>query len=171
VHGGECGRVRSRNGCNGSREKPHSPPWRQPRGNSMVSLVNSHTNATRIGWHLWEIDLKGPKICPWVASRVVWRLHLQSVTGRGGCRARYNPALPRLTVPTVWQGGLKFPMRLGRARPIRTASAKYFPRNTMHVNTSTSGYAHHSADTGPRLAQSHRVPATCPDGCATVPPS
>jgi len=32
------------------------PPWRQPRGKSMVSLVNSHTNATRIGWHLWEID-------------------------------------------------------------------------------------------------------------------
>jgi len=24
----------------------------------MVSLVNSHTNATRIGWHLWEIDLR-----------------------------------------------------------------------------------------------------------------
>ena len=43
------------------------PPWRQPMGKWMVSLVNSHTNATRIGWHLWEIDLK---ICPWVASRV-----------------------------------------------------------------------------------------------------
>ena len=26
----------------------------------MVSLVNSHTNATRIGWHLWEIDLDLP---------------------------------------------------------------------------------------------------------------
>jgi len=34
-----------------------SPPWRQPRFKSMVSSVNSHTNATRIGWHLWEIDL------------------------------------------------------------------------------------------------------------------
>jgi len=33
------------------------PPWRQPRGKSMVSFVNSHTNSTRIGWHLWEIDL------------------------------------------------------------------------------------------------------------------
>ena len=32
------------------------PPWRQPRGKSMVSLVNSHTNATRIGWHMWAID-------------------------------------------------------------------------------------------------------------------
>ena len=30
---------------------PH-PPWRQPRGKLMVSLVNAHTNATRIGWHL-----------------------------------------------------------------------------------------------------------------------
>jgi len=34
------------------------PPWRRPRGKSMVSSVNSHTNATRIGWHLWEIDLR-----------------------------------------------------------------------------------------------------------------
>jgi len=24
----------------------------------MVSFVNSHTNATRIGWHMWEIDLR-----------------------------------------------------------------------------------------------------------------
>ena len=23
----------------------------------MISLLNFHTNATRIGWHLWEIDL------------------------------------------------------------------------------------------------------------------
>jgi len=35
-----------------------APPWSQPRGKWMVSLVNSHTNATRIGWHLWEIDLR-----------------------------------------------------------------------------------------------------------------
>ena len=34
------------------------PPWRQPRGKWMVSSVNSHTNATIIGWHLWEIDLR-----------------------------------------------------------------------------------------------------------------
>ena len=29
----------------------------RPRGKSMVSLVNSDTNATRIGWCMWEIDL------------------------------------------------------------------------------------------------------------------
>ena len=33
-------------------------PWIQLRGKWMVSSVNSHTNATRIGWHLWEIDLR-----------------------------------------------------------------------------------------------------------------
>jgi len=27
-------------------------------GNWMVSLVNAHTNAIRIGWHLWDIDLR-----------------------------------------------------------------------------------------------------------------
>ena len=38
----------------------------------MVSLVNSHTNATRIGWHLWEIDLRfTPGLPPgWNAIRV-----------------------------------------------------------------------------------------------------
>ena len=41
-----------------ARRKAASPPWRQPRGKSMVSLVSSHTNATRIGWHLGEIDLR-----------------------------------------------------------------------------------------------------------------
>ena len=35
----------------------HGDPGGQPRGNSVVSPVNSHTNSTRIGWHLWEIDL------------------------------------------------------------------------------------------------------------------
>ena len=34
------------------------PPWRQPRGKWMVSLVNSHTNATSKRWHLWEIDFR-----------------------------------------------------------------------------------------------------------------
>ena len=34
------------------------PPLRQPRGKSMVSLVNFYPNAARIGWHLWEIDLR-----------------------------------------------------------------------------------------------------------------
>ena len=48
-----------------------TPPWRQPRGKSMVSLVNSHTNATGIGWHLWEIDLRfSPGLPPgWVWGR------------------------------------------------------------------------------------------------------
>ena len=49
--------------------KTKVPPWRQPRGKSMVSLVNSHTNATRIGWHLWDIDSKfAPGLPPgWLA--------------------------------------------------------------------------------------------------------
>jgi len=36
----------------------------------MVSLVNSHTNATRIGWHLWETDLRfAPGLPPgWISD-------------------------------------------------------------------------------------------------------
>ena len=36
---------------------PH-PPLRQPRGKRMISLVNSHSNATSRKLHLREIDLK-----------------------------------------------------------------------------------------------------------------
>ena len=32
------------------------PPWRQAGGKWIVYLVNSHTNAARIDWHLREID-------------------------------------------------------------------------------------------------------------------
>ena len=39
-------------------EESQQPPWRQPRGKSMVSFVNSYINSTRIGWHLLEIDLR-----------------------------------------------------------------------------------------------------------------
>jgi len=37
----------------------------------MVALVNSHTNATSIGWHLWEIDLRfSPGLSPgWFSKR------------------------------------------------------------------------------------------------------
>ena len=51
----------TRAGIRGSKlwGSPHSlPPWGQPRVKSMVSLINSHTNAARVGWHLWEIDLR-----------------------------------------------------------------------------------------------------------------
>ena len=37
------------------------------QGQIDVFGVNSHANATRIGWDLLEIDLI---FCPWVASRV-----------------------------------------------------------------------------------------------------
>ena len=52
--------ARNTAGAPGARSQGNSgaPPWRQPRGRSMVSLVNPHTNATIIGWHLWQIDLK-----------------------------------------------------------------------------------------------------------------
>ena len=46
--------------------RPPPPPWTQPRGKSMVSLANSHANAIRIGWHLWEIEFRfGPGFPPW----------------------------------------------------------------------------------------------------------
>ena len=59
--------------------QPH-PPWRQPRGESMVSSVNSHTNATRFGWHLWEIDLRfAPGLPPgWPAFTLALLCALES---------------------------------------------------------------------------------------------
>ena len=80
------------------------PPWRQPRGKWMVSLVNFHTNATRIGWHLWEIDLRfAPGLPPgWFPTSFQRRVlldrnHRQNHRGsqadprhprRDGCRAK-----------------------------------------------------------------------------------
>jgi len=50
-----------------------NPPWRQPRGKWMVSLVITHTNATRIGWHLWEIDLRfAPGLPPGWTELGLW---------------------------------------------------------------------------------------------------
>ena len=45
-----------------------SPPWRQPRVKLIVCIVNSHTSATRIGWHMWEITLSSASGLPpgWV---------------------------------------------------------------------------------------------------------
>ena len=59
-------------GCCSSPHRVQNPPWRHPRGNLIVALVNSHTNATRIGWHLWEIDLRfAPGLPPgWLCALV-----------------------------------------------------------------------------------------------------
>ena len=51
------------------------PPWRQPMGKLMVSLVNTPSNATRIGWHLWETGLRFAHGLPpgWgYAVRIAW---------------------------------------------------------------------------------------------------
>ena len=62
------------------------PPWRQPRGKQMVSLVNSHTNATRIGWHLWEIDLRfAPGLPPgWGRREALRELRSNAKQFQGG---------------------------------------------------------------------------------------
>ena len=53
----------------------NGPPWSQPRGKLMVSQVNSHTNATRIGWHMWEIDLRFAPRLPLLQSACAPRPH------------------------------------------------------------------------------------------------
>ena len=69
------------------------PLWRQPRGKSMVSLANCHTNAVRIGWHLGEIDLRvAPGLPPgWSQG-----------AGAGTCRAFPPPGkgADRTATPT-----------------------------------------------------------------------
>ena len=86
------------------------PTWRQPRGKSTFFFVNSHTNATRIGWHLWEIDLRfAPGLPPgWGAaftaavSGVTRRPLFQKVDGRRRCQA--NMAHIRQTRPVSGLG-------------------------------------------------------------------
>ena len=77
-------------GCRGAVSKP---PWRQPRGKLMVSLVNSHADATRIGWHLWKIDLR---FAPgWLTESPPVRRH----SVEGGVRAY----IPDSVCKVVWQ--------------------------------------------------------------------
>ena len=75
-----------------ARGDPPTPPWRQPGGRWMVSLVNSHTNAVSKRWHLWEIDLRfalnstpgwcgDPPMC--------------LATMQGSCARKKAPATPR----------------------------------------------------------------------------
>jgi hypothetical protein len=51
----------------------------------MVSLVNCHANATRIGWHLLEIDLRFASGLPagWVRPGVVCERCRGNVEGSG----------------------------------------------------------------------------------------
>ena len=77
---------------------PHTkppPPWRQPRGKWVVSLVNSHTNATRIGWHMWEIDRRfAPGLPPgWLSfciGRPTPHCHVHLPHSRTGGRLSYG---------------------------------------------------------------------------------
>ena len=82
----------------------HSPPARgNPgaiRGNPgairWLFLVNSHTNATRIGWHLWEIDLRFAPGLPlgwcWALSSFS-SLSSPDFPGASHCQAHLNAPL------------------------------------------------------------------------------
>ena len=62
-----------------------TPPWRQPRGKTIVSLVNSYTNAT--SKRLASVG-NWLTICHWVASRMG--------------RAAVPPALYVSAVELIW---------------------------------------------------------------------
>jgi len=67
------------------------PPWRQPRGKTIVSLVHSHTNATRIGWHLWEIYLRfAPELPSGWRRRPARRWGVPRGRSGGVCPGRQN---------------------------------------------------------------------------------
>jgi len=64
----------------------------------MISLVNFHANATRIGKHLWEIDLGfAPGLSPgWIAPQYLLGLLLLL-----GLVVLLRPLAPRLLVPAT----------------------------------------------------------------------
>ena len=84
------------------------PPWRQPRGNWMVSWVNSHTNAIRIEWHLWEIDLRfAPGLSPGWGSGCSTSAgsKLRSETSPENLLETHSASRLRATgVPYFWEG-------------------------------------------------------------------
>ena len=85
------------------------PPWRQPRGKWLVSLVNSHTNATSKRWHLWEIDLRFA-----LNSTPGWPVPCQPTPYLPTCLPAYLPtclhqALPYLPLPAYLHPTLPTP--------------------------------------------------------------
>jgi len=63
----------------------------------MTSLVNSHTNATRIGWHLCEIDLRfvpglPPGCHTWIEALEVKVVALVSFSSRRFLRSSLSSA-------------------------------------------------------------------------------
>ena len=96
------------------------PPWRQPRGKWMVSLVNSHRNATRIGWHLWEIDLRfAPELPPGRGERAPRMRALGTLSPEAG--PSFEPFHPRRARPlgalSPEAGSFFEPFHPRRARP------------------------------------------------------
>jgi len=87
-----------------------TPPWIQPRGKWMVSLDNSHTNTTRIGWNMWEIGLR---IAPGLPL------------GRGPC---LNHGCDRRRRPTLREAVHSSRNRGPAERSCRTTSSKSGPR-------------------------------------------
>ena len=87
---------------------PSFPPWMQPRGKWMVSLVNSHTNATSIGWHLWEIDLRSaPGLPPrWGSSSPGRTLEIVQQSGHASLRITSKPQ-PYFTPYTPYPKSLR----------------------------------------------------------------
>jgi len=75
----------------------------------MVSLVNSLTNATRIGWHLWEIDLRfAPGLPPgWLTK------------GCSGVQCEHHS----VSAPGALPGRCPASTYTGRARKFTTAAA------------------------------------------------
>ena len=72
-----------------------------PMGISMVSVVISHINATRIGWHLWEIDLRFAPGLP--ASSVGVELFSFAVDHFGHLHRKVDVRLQGLLVNTDTQ--------------------------------------------------------------------
>ena len=71
------------------------PPWRQLRGKLMISLINSNTNATGIGLHLWEIDLEfAPGLPPEDPTRSSCGARLPLISSRNAASSPPGPRLP-----------------------------------------------------------------------------
>ena len=97
--------ARTGGGRSGGGNIGESPPWRQLRGKRVVSLINSHTNATSKRWHLWEIDLKFT-----LNSTPGWKSPFSSSLNYAGvCRipascGTYQGSQQRGSAPTMREG-------------------------------------------------------------------
>jgi len=115
--------------------RPEGNPGAKRLLKTIVSLGNSHTNATIIGWHLWEIDLRFAlnSTAGWQTKQQERRTSDSPCLTRRSCSGAFSPPAPPRVPPSAPACNALAPTRRPEApqeadakarEPVQSASAE-----------------------------------------------